>query len=78
MSIGDRNDLIFDLSGLKKFSESYTPNEETHIIQYNRPYLLCFYDTLHKVLTHFCRLVSEYLSSLDNIYDVLSEYIARV
>jgi len=77
MSIGDRNDLIFDLSGLKKFSESYTPNEETHIIQYNRPYLLCFYDTLHKVLTHFCRLVSEYLSSLDNIYDVLSEYIAR-
>ncbi len=49
------------------------PTQKTH-----HSYLLSLYDCLHNTLTHFCHLVSEFLDSIDNVYDLLAEYTSRV
>lgn len=43
----------------------------------NHSYLIKLYDCLTNTLIHFCRLVSEFLDSLDNTYDLLAEYVSR-
>jgi hypothetical protein len=40
--------------------------------------LLSLYNCLVNILTHFCGVVAEYLDCVENVYDLLTEYTARV
>lgn len=53
-------------------ADSFSPMKTNH------SYLMNLYDCLKNTLIHFCHLVSEYLDSLDNVYDLLVEYTTRV
>ncbi len=43
-----------------------------------KSYILDLYECLQNTLRVFCGTIREYLKSLDNVYDLLSEYTARV
>lgn len=76
LSNGDKSDIMIEIPSLKKTSDANT--EETLIWRGNSCYLLNMYESLYNILSHFCGTVSEYLNSLDNVYDLLAEYTARV
>lgn len=57
---------------------SNVSTEDSFLVNSNHSYLLNMYDCLSNTLIHFCHLVSEYLSCLDNCYDILAEYNVRV
>lgn len=40
--------------------------------------LLRLYNCFVNILTHFCGVVAEYLDCVENVYDLLTEYTARV
>ena len=63
------------LDNMKKSSEQ---NDETQIIKTTNSYLLCLFEVLYQAITHQCCIIFEYLSSFENIYDVLAEYSSRV
>jgi len=91
--INQKNDKLLDeaISNEKQKNdmalESYNHNnsqgisnvstEDSLIANSNHSYLLSMYDCLRDTLIHFCHLVSEYLSCLDNFYDLLAEYTTR-
>jgi len=56
---------------------SNVSTEDSFLVNSNHSYLLNMYDCLSNTLIHFCHLVSEYLSCLDNFYDLLAEYNMR-
>lgn len=64
------------LPPLKRLSNAST--EDLSEVRNNHSYLISLYDCLQKTLILFCGLVLEYLNSLDNGYDLLVEYAARV
>lgn len=77
LSSGDKSDILLEIP-LKKISDPTT--EETLIWKGNSysPYLLQFHEALHNILCHYCGTIYEYLNSLDNVYDIIAEYTARV
>jgi hypothetical protein len=75
LSNGDRSDILLEVPSLKKISDN---TEETMIFRGNNSYLLCLYESLYGIFTHYCGVVAEFLNSLDNIYDLLAEYTSRV
>ena len=75
LSNGDKSDMSLEFLDMKRSSEQ---NDETQIIKTTNSYLLCLFDVLYQAITHLCCIIFEYLSSFENIYDVLAEYSSRV
>lgn len=46
--------------------------------QYQDSLLIQLYDCLCNTISHFCTVVTEYFDSIENVYDLLAEYTARV
>ena len=75
LSNGDKSDILFEVPSLKKASDN---TEETLIFRASTSLLLSLYESLYNIFSHHCSTIAEYLHSLDNIYDLLAEYTARV
>ena len=67
--------MSLEFLGMKR---SFEQNDETQIIKSASSYLLCIFEVLYQAIAHQCCIIFEYLSSLENIYDVLAEYSSRV
>jgi len=52
-------------------------NDEVQSIKNNSVCLLDIYNSICSTISHFCGVISYYLNSLDNIYDLMAEYTSR-
>ena len=53
-------------------------NGNNEALQKKNSLLIRIYDCLNNILSHYCSVVTEYLDSIENVYDLLAEYTARV
>jgi hypothetical protein len=79
VSFGDKSDMLLDIPELPDLTKiSNVSTEDLQATKSRNTLLINLYDALCNSLKHYCGIVHQYLSSLDDVYLLISEYSARV
>jgi len=74
-------DHINDFPELPTFSKNYKISNATtdnaFLLLHKTSPLLKLYNCLYNLLSHYCKILSNYLDTVENVYDLLAEYTSR-
>lgn len=78
VSFGDKSDMLLDIPELPDLTKiSNVSTEDLQATKTRNTLLINLYDALCSSLKHYCGVLHQYLSSLDDVYLLISEYSAR-